>query len=59
MNKKQLNEAIAVIEDAVNESTQDVNEIVGYLINYLKTNKDEILESAQYEDFDVDDEELF
>lgn len=58
MNKKQINEAIDVIETALEETDQHVNDVVQYLVNYLKGNKDEILESA--EDFDIDeDQDIF
>jgi hypothetical protein len=61
MNTKQLNEAIAVIENAIEETDQHVNEHVHYIINYIKQNKDDIMESTEYyNDFDMeDDNELF
>lgn len=60
MNKKQINEAIDVIETALEETDQHVNDVVQYLVNYLKGNKDEILESAEFEDFDIDeDQDIF
>ena len=61
MNTKQLNEAIAVIENAIEETDQHVNEHVHYIINYIKQNKDDIMESTEYDnDFDMeDDNELF
>lgn len=60
MNKKQINEAIDVIETALEETDQHANDVVQYLVNYLKGNKDEILESAEFEDFDIDeDQDIF